>query len=78
MFIQMLKNQRVTFVTDALQAEAYSPFTMRRNPNNGRYIVSRMVDNQPQCVAAGMDLEEAKACIMFKANEYIFRKVQGV
>jgi len=75
MFIQMLKNQRVTFVSDANQAEAHSPFVVRRNVNNGCYIVYYVKRNSP--VAAGMDKEEAEACVMFKANEYIFRQLQA-
>jgi hypothetical protein len=74
MFIQMLKNQRVTFVNTANQAEAYSPYVARRNPNNGCYVVYDVEGNI--VVAAGMAQEEAEACIMFKANEYILRKLK--
>lgn len=79
MFIQMLKNQRVTFVNDANQAEAHSPFFMWYNPKSDCYVVSKNYPNSvcAEGVAAGMDKEEAEACVMFKANEYIYRNLQN-
>ena len=77
MYIQMLKNQRVKFVSDVLQARQHSPFKEYRNPNTGLYIVhdtSKAEGNR--CIAAGLSFEEAQACVMFKANEYIYRNVQ--
>lgn len=97
MFIQMLKNQQTTFVNDVQQAMDYSPFYVWYNVASLRWCVSkdRGFGETPElaaagspafhseCVAAGMDQEEAHACVMFKANEFIRRglsycKVQGV
>lgn len=74
MFIQMLKNQRVTFVSDEEQAMQYSPFKKWFNDVSGKWVVQDHIKGQ--AVAAGMTEEEAIACVMFKANEYIYRRVQ--
>lgn len=76
MFITMLKNQRVTFVSDVAQAEKNSPFKLWLNDKSGKYVVSLLGNGTANPVAAGMELDEAQACVMFKANEYIFRNVQ--
>jgi hypothetical protein len=74
----MLKNQRVTFVSDVEQAEQYSPFFMWHNPQSGCYVVSQRQGLGYEvictCVAAGLTKEEAEACVMFKANEFLLRK----
>jgi hypothetical protein len=88
MYIQMLKNQQVsreagsasqtTFVSDVAQAEQYSPFFMWHNPQSGCYVVSKRqglgYEGVCTCVAAGLTKEEAEACVMFKANEFILRR----
>lgn len=73
MYKQMLKNQRVTFVANVNQAEEKSPFYFWLNERSGKYVVSHK-DNGT--VAAGLDRDEAEACVMFKANEFIFRAIQ--
>lgn len=74
MFVQMLKKQ-TTFVHDVAQAEQYSPFRMSFNEKSQRYVVKN-IESELSIVAAGLELEEAEACVMFKANEHIFRKIQ--
>ncbi len=74
MYQQMLKNQRVTFVSDVDTAEKHSPFYFWLNDKSGKYVVSH---KETGTVAAGLSRDEAVACVMFKANEYIYRKVQA-
>lgn len=74
MFIQMLKNQRVTFVSSEEQAMQYSPFKKWLNPVSGCYVVTDHSTGNP--CAAGLTEEEATACVMFKANEHIYRGLQ--
>jgi hypothetical protein len=77
MYITMLKNQRVTFVSDVIQARAHSPFKEYRNPLNGCYIVHDTSKPEGQrTVAAGLSKEEAEACVMYRANQYIYNNVQ--
>lgn len=74
MFTTLLKNQRVTFVGDVAEAEKHSPYYKWFNPTSGQYVVSQR-DRGP--VAAGLNEAEADACVMFKANEYIYRALQN-
>lgn len=75
MFITTLKNQRVTFVRDVAQAEKETPYFMVYNRFSEKYVVKCNRDTMP-IVAAGMDKEEAEACVMFHANQWIYRNVQ--
>jgi hypothetical protein len=68
----MLKNQRVTFVSSVEEAEQHSPFRMSFNPVSSKYVVR----DGSNVKAAGMEKDEAEACVMFCANEYIYRSVQ--
>jgi len=77
MFIQMLKNQHVTFVNSRDEAERFSPFFLWWNTNSNAFVVSKFAHGDTSPVASGMDKEEADACVMFKANEYIFRQLQA-
>lgn len=74
MFKQLLKNQRVTFVADVIQAVNHSPYYSWFNEKSQRYVVSCRGQALP--VAAGLEKDEADACVMFKANEYILRNLQ--
>jgi hypothetical protein len=74
MYQTMLKNQRVTFVSDVIQAINHSPFYHWYNEKSNRYVVSNK-DNK-MTVAAGLTKEEAEACVMFKANQHIYNRVQ--
>jgi hypothetical protein len=74
MFKQLLANQRVTFVADVNQAMRHSPFYYWHNERSSKYVVSQRNSTIP--VAAGLDKDEADACVMFKANEYILRNIQ--
>lgn len=71
----MLKNQRVTFISDVEQAEKETPYYMTYNHFSERYVVKCKRSTMP-IVAAGLDEEEAKACVMFHANQWIYRNVQ--
>lgn len=75
MYQQMLKNQRVTFVSDVEQAEKISPYYMTYNRFSDRYVVMCKRDTMP-IVAAGLSKEDAEAAVMFHANQYILRNVQ--
>lgn len=77
MYIQMLKNQQVTFVNNRDEAERFSPYHMWWNHNSDRFVVSRKVDDSGclEPIAAGMSEEEAIACVMYKANEFILRSM---
>jgi hypothetical protein len=72
MYITLLKNQRVTFVSSIEEAYYYSPYKMRYNEKSNRYVV----EMEQQIVAAGLSKEEAEACVMYRANQYIYNNVQ--
>ncbi len=77
MYATMLKNQRVTFVTDVAQAEKYSPFIAHYNCKSDKYVVYNKSNPEgQQIVAAGLSKEEAEACVMFKANQWIYNNLQ--
>lgn len=77
MYQQMLKTQRVTFVSDVEQAKKFSPFYEWFNPYSERWVVSDNTDpSAHRTVAAGLSKEEAEAAVMFYANQYIYRNVQ--
>ena len=76
MYIQMLKNQQVTFVSDVADAEKYSPYRMIYNKFSGKWIVKHSERETMPIVAAGLDQDEAEACVIWHANRHIFNAVQ--
>lgn len=76
MFITLLKNQRVTFVSDVEQAEKCSPYFMKYNKFSERYVVFCKRATGDDVVGAGMEKDDAEACVMFHANNWIYRNVQ--
>lgn len=74
MYTQLLANQRVTFVSDIIQAQNHSPFYHWYNEKSERYVVSNKENGLT--TASGLSKEEAEACVMFLANDYIYKFVQ--